>query len=488
MSGIMGEIISDEEIRLELEAGFKPTAFNTGLAPLPYSDLSDRDFERMIYLLVKSEIDRGADQSFDNIALMQGVGERGRDCVLYSLGAVAGIIQCKNLNSRLSRPALIKEVVKFLLNSILDGGLIPDIRRFTYYIYASGDFSGPAIDLLCAFSSEILVEVGNGKLDGYVLSVVEDYEAFRCFKDCLPLGEIAERLKILSVKSVGPADMTMRLNFSTQVMNAFFNVKTVVEVGSLKEELASIFDDYGLKLLNDDHLKLFQSRLSQVIEGKRFSFGAVDFYGYDKGFFKTLMEGDFKGLMETVHSVSRYMEERLVRYVADKLTSLIYTKVTLVYRTEGEVSGLTMFVVPTYLIRRVLPRVNGAAMAKTTIAKVFPGMEMEKFELYKLVSESMIESVERFRGGDYSQFPNPDPDRKKRLELFSDVCAGVADIEDARRIVQRDYEVISAVLDEIESELIDGFSTVRTIVIKDSTYLDNPKEVDLMAKTFKALK
>lgn len=86
----------------------------------PYSQLpNSRSFEELLFLLFKQEIDQGEwKNQFDAVDLMQGVREKGRDCVLRFKGAAVGLIQCKhskNSNGRLGKNDCLKEIIKFLL-------------------------------------------------------------------------------------------------------------------------------------------------------------------------------------------------------------------------------------------------------------------------------------------------------------------------------------------------------------------------------------
>lgn len=70
--------INQERLKQEIGAGFKPLALDVGLSALPFDELGGRDFENLIYCLVSSEIKLGEYGAFDNVMLMQGVGERAR--------------------------------------------------------------------------------------------------------------------------------------------------------------------------------------------------------------------------------------------------------------------------------------------------------------------------------------------------------------------------------------------------------------------------
>lgn len=147
--------ITAEQVHEESSVGYKPTATDASFQSLPLSMLSDREFEILCYKLIKREIESGIFITSNKIALMQGVGERGRDCTLYMDSIPNGVIQCKKYSARLTLPQVLKELIKLLLHSILDDSIIPDPKNFTYYIYYSNDCTEQALKLISGFRHEV---------------------------------------------------------------------------------------------------------------------------------------------------------------------------------------------------------------------------------------------------------------------------------------------------------------------------------------------
>ena len=83
--------IDDYSLQEEINGNYKPSAIHTGLNRLPFNDLSDRNFEILIYQYLKEKIKTKNETRFTDISLMQGVGERGRDCCLYMDGEIIGM-------------------------------------------------------------------------------------------------------------------------------------------------------------------------------------------------------------------------------------------------------------------------------------------------------------------------------------------------------------------------------------------------------------
>ena len=136
----------------------KPKIYNGNF---PLNDISDREFEVLCYLLFKERIkydDIELSGKFDKIDLMSGIGEKGFDATLYSNDQIVGLIQCKKHKTRLHKPMVIKEILKFVLHSLKTPVLLPNKQKFTYYIIASSGFANTTIELLSNFNKKILKE------------------------------------------------------------------------------------------------------------------------------------------------------------------------------------------------------------------------------------------------------------------------------------------------------------------------------------------
>src|SRR5690554_5091316 len=105
-----------EQLRVK-EGKDRPRAFEN--EPFPYNQISDsRRFEELVYSLYKIKIEHREFNVFDDIVLMTGVRESGRDCVLYVKGKPYGLIQCKQYQNNLSKNLLGEEITRFALYSL----------------------------------------------------------------------------------------------------------------------------------------------------------------------------------------------------------------------------------------------------------------------------------------------------------------------------------------------------------------------------------
>ncbi len=240
----MSVTISEPDIK---EHGDKPVAIaNKGF---PYEQLADhRRFEELIYSIYKQEIYGGswADR-FDKIQLLQGVRERGRDCILLSNGKVAGLIQCKHSsikNARATRPECVREILKFLLHSIIDPKILPDSEKFTYYFSVSYGFAEPALVLFSDFQNEIKKETSIEEWVADIITANVELGAlnFENVKDGL-----YSALHSIVFETIIPQDLDLLLGRTANqnIIPLFFEVKGVsIEPEAfrhvIKEELRKV--------------------------------------------------------------------------------------------------------------------------------------------------------------------------------------------------------------------------------------------------------
>jgi hypothetical protein len=479
--------ISDEQIKIESEAGFKPLTIESGITLLPFSELGDREFELLSYLLVKEEIDESKLSNITSISLMQGVSERGRDCVFYNHGNVSGLIQCKKYAARLSRPQSIKEMLKFILFSTLDNTLLPDPDNFEYKLYVSNDFTEPTLSLINSYSKEIDKEIDDGNIDKYIEEVVNDYESFSCYKDNLPLGNVKALLKKIKLTSSNATDLSSRVYRYDNLLSMFFNVKTVVDLESADSLIRNALDDYGLKYLTDSDLKKLQERIGNTKEENRINLGFVDFFGYNKEFFRFLKGESFKGVMESVMEVKSSLDRHLLDFVSSKINELVLLRVTEGLLFKGKIHTFSVGVASPYLLKRLTMTLLANTMPEEMLPKYYPQFSMTKEELVSDISNILFDSSERVMAKDYSQLVGNPDDIAFKIRIFEHMHNGLNNIDDAKLVFEKDIKVIQPVLDEIEKKVNNLLQAERTIVIKDSSFFDDKEQLKAFADTIKSI-
>lgn len=475
--------ISDKQINIEAQSGYKPWAIDSGIGLLPFSELGDREFELLCYLLVKNEIEDGKYKDITSISLMQGVSERGRDCSLYNNGIVSGLIQCKKLQGRISRPQALREIIKFLLFSIIDNNLLPEPEHFEYKLYVSNDLAETTNSLIHSYLTEIEKEIQSNAIDKYTKDVVSEYESFKKLENNVPVSKVIELLRQIRVTASNATDLTLRVHKYDSLLSLFFNVKTVIDLESADKVIRNVLDDYGLKYLTDEDLKQLQNRISNTKEENRINLGFADFFGYNKEFFKSLKGEPFKEVMEAVASVTVSLDKYLMDFISSKIHELTFEKITIKLLYSGEIHPFSVGVVTPYLFQRLSLKVLSKKLPKKLVTKFHEQAFLSKMELIDSIAMQLFETSERVMKGDFSQLVGTPEDIEFKKKIYAHSHNGFNSIEDAKVTFFKDIHIIMPNLDVIEEKISELLQEERTVVIKDASFLDSDDEIQKIVKT-----
>lgn len=479
--------VAQSQIDDEVAHGYKPHALDSGLAMLPLGELGDREFEILVYSLIEARIQNNDYASFDRVVLMKGVGERGRDCLLYRHGDVAGLIQCKKLQKKMSRPEVMEEITKFLMFTIAEDELMPSPRAFEYHLYASGGYFEPAATLLSAFKAESKKEVESGNLLRIIQGLKEKYATFKAYNEQQAFEHIERALDAITVKPFTGVDLNLSLASYPLVMSRFFRTLPVLDSSSFEEILTQKLEESGIKFLTDQSLSDLYKRLSAVPPEFQVVLGNVDLFGYSENYFKFLGKQGFSELIKKVSDVRLFLDIKTHDYAASLIMPEMVKKLTEPYVHTGLVLPFTLNVVAQYLSKRILPSVMSRASPKAALKHMHPHLGFSKEALMDSILEECLESSRRIFAGDYSGFPDPDPDRPRRIALFDGLHAGCTTDEQLKARFQLDFPLIRPIIDEIEVTINAAVPQLRTVVINDMAYFDDPEKLQRILTTIKTI-
>ncbi|PZO33526.1 MAG: hypothetical protein DCE86_04400 [Flavobacteriaceae bacterium] len=192
----------------------------------PYTLIADsRRFEELLYSIYKSKIDNSELTNFNNISLMSGVSEQGRDSVMFKNGKACAVIQCKKYTTNLSKDEFGKEITKLILYSLLDDRIIPDPNDFTYYIAVAKDFTADCRALIDNFNSQILAEPN---LEEWLKSNLQ-MPTLQSLKTGDYKTEFRDILSKIKVKKIVPQELDLELIGKPQLAQLFFAVRSVTD-------------------------------------------------------------------------------------------------------------------------------------------------------------------------------------------------------------------------------------------------------------------
>lgn len=383
--------VSQSQIDDEVAHGYKPHAMGTGLAMLPLNELGDREFEMLVYSLMEARIQRNDYVSFDQVVLMKGVGERGRDCLLYHQGEVAGLIQCKKLQKKMSRPEVMEEITKFLMFTISEEELMPSPGAFEYHLYASGGYFEPAATLLSSFQIESQREVECGNVLRIIQGLKEKYATFKAYNEQQALEHVTRALEMLTVKPFTGVDLNLSLASYPVVMSKFFRTLPVLDATSFEEILTQKLEEAGIKFLTGQNLNELYKRLSSVPPEFQLALGNVDLFGYSENFFKFLGKEGFSELIKKVSDVRLFLDIKAADFAASLIIPQMLEKLTEPYVHTGRVLPFTLNVVAQYLSKRILPSVMSRASPRASLKHMHPQMGLSKQTFMDAVLEQSLE-------------------------------------------------------------------------------------------------
>lgn len=458
--------VSPEKIQAELNSVIKPTPLVAGLEGYPYKNLDDRDFEILVYTLLKDEFSKSEHNNKIAVSLMQGVGERGRDIVLSSSLGPTGVVQCKNLAQRVTKPGACKEIIKFAIHSIIDESLTSGRTEFEYHMYAPAGYTEDAQKFFDSHCSIIDNDVTSGKFQELVSAVVNYYESFSFLRENPPIEEIAKRIKSFKLFKFDANDLNIRLSNNHRVASCFFRVKLYIDSDSITPAIEAALEKYGLSLLTDEHLIDIKQRISGIPASKRVSLGNMDIFGYDRDIYAYFTNSEFEDLLKRVEAVRQFFTTKIVNIISDKVMALMYERITIPLLHTYKAHSFTASIIGQYLIKTVLPVFMKGLIPPDEYERKHGDPEATFTELVK----ENIDSIFKFIHGDYSIFPNPDPDREKRIALMQNLSNGINSEADAQSIIDRDMKILGPIVDGIIKDICDMTDENRTIIIKDKLF------------------
>jgi len=482
-------ILSDKQIKLETESIYRPLAIESGTTILPLSELGDREFELLSYLLVSAELKKSEYSNIDNISIMQGVSERGRDCVLYNNSEVVGLIQCKKYNGRLTKPQAIKEIIKFILFSILDKTILPNPNNFEYNIYVSNDLNGVCIELLSSFNEKIKDEFDNGNIEKYTNDIINEYESFKTFKKNIPFKEIENLLTTIKVNYQNGIDLTSRILNHNNILSMFFNIKTVVDLESNDKNIRKALDDHGLTLLTDKDLKILKQRIENTQEKDRINLGLIDFFGYSKEFFDFLqIDNKFKEIVEPYTKIQSLLDKYLMDFLFSEIRNSVFNEITIKLLHTKKIHRFSLGIAEPYLFTRLSKKILIKSLPKDILIKFHPDIFKSQEELISQTSEFLFKTSEEILNGNYSNLVGDNELVQMKLSLYEHIHQGMNNIEEIRVRFDKDIKIITPILVDIENKISKLIPEERTIIIKDGSFLENKDELENIKKTLDKLK
>lgn len=230
-----------ENIEIEVANATKPQVVSN--FPYPLNALDDRIFEILTYTIYKKRIadkDKELFPLYDDILLMQGVGEKGMDCVLTKRNKFAAFIQCKKYSKNLTEQQIILELVKFCLHFYLNKENFTYPKKFKYIIATSTGFSGNALQLLEKLTTKSGVK--SIRVQKIIELIIPKFKEFRSLNSEKIYLEVETLLLSFTYEYFSPADYNVWINGFPEIVETFFEIKKVTDNSEIKKSTKQIID------------------------------------------------------------------------------------------------------------------------------------------------------------------------------------------------------------------------------------------------------
>jgi len=231
--------ISQEQIEVIIANANKPRSNSNFQYPL--NELDDRLFEILTYSIFKKRIesnDINLIKAYDEIHLMQGVGEKGMDCILMKERDIKGVIQCKKYASNISDTQLLSELIKFSLHVAIDSVSISS--NFIYSFATSKGYTGKAILLPTLLKNGSFVkEYDISKITSNVLKKYKEFNGVS-FNDIEQ--SLIKNIRRFNYELIRPEDYALWINDYPSIIETFFEIKKVTDNSLLEEKSREIIE------------------------------------------------------------------------------------------------------------------------------------------------------------------------------------------------------------------------------------------------------
>lgn len=235
------KLLTDEETQSALVHVSPVDEGRAGPDRANYLALSDADFELLLYSIYKGHAPELP--WYSNVRLMVTGADQGRDVWLTKDERPVGLIQCKKVKVGFTRPDTLREVIKFLLNVVLEPALMPAPAGFRFILALASDPASTTTDFFDA--PHTWLAANEAELSGLVADVIKKYEAFSTLKIEAVLPGISTALKSLKYELLRPIDLDALLERIPAVRQRFFKVQLVVAVKDAEAMIEARFAAVG---------------------------------------------------------------------------------------------------------------------------------------------------------------------------------------------------------------------------------------------------
>lgn len=457
--------VSAEQVEKEVSGALKVQARERALG-YPLHDLSDRQFETLLWDIFRAELISEPSGSYDEVWLMQGVAERGRDCALLLKGTHVGVIQCKKYTAAITRPDVGRELLKFLLHSIKDPQLMPEPKGFVYYIAIAYQLNDRAKEFVRTISSRAAWEAD---IANWTSELVAEYSSLQglIFSDIE--ARLFEVLTLIEVRPLDHLEIGRRLERHNAIIDRYFAVRKVVDSSQVIEAMEKLG-----RGLHDSDVRRISDKLVGMSADRRFDIGGVSLWGYPREFIASLIrENRLQSLMLPLVKGRADIDGAFMDYLRGRIEEEVIKRITI----RGAASPFTLQAVTPYLLGRLLPRLMEKNLGKVASAII----KMPEGDILS-IRDRLLDVGRDVLKNDYSKFAGDAELLEYKRRLARWLHSGFESVDQMRETFDRDWKSISAVVAEIERDMERLLPDAPVAIIPSNGWFDDPERVGEILK------
>lgn len=469
--------LTDDEIESDIEASAKPPVYEHQQG-YPFGTLGDRQFECLLHDIFSAEARPNTSRfgEFDRALLMQGVGERGRDCALVMNGKHVGVVQCKRYESLLSKPDVAREIIKFCLHAILDPALMPEPQGFRYIFAVSKDFNERAKLLLNSFNTKIENEP---ELLSWIQEVVRENKRLEHLKPAEVQQKLLDILKSIDVKPLGFNELNTMLVGKDIVVQKYFTLKKVISEERL-QPIEKMLEAIVNKITDEDVRRLLDELQNQP-QDRRFDIGMMSLWGYPQEFVDYLFKsGQFKSLGMILAASKAQLDAEFLELLRQKIEDEILINIT----SRREFSPLTIQAASPYVFAKLAERWCRNQQGRTLTA-ILPTPHVRTDALS--IRSHLLETGEAVLRNDFSMVVGDKDILALKKGILRFVYGNFRTRAEMEKTFDEEWPKMVPILDEIERKLEALIPGSTTIVLRSMGWFDDESHLKSVLNTAQAL-
>ncbi|WP_158755834.1 hypothetical protein [Dyella sp. S184] len=460
--------VDEDQIEEDLEAAPKPPVLEVSLG-YPLYQLTDRQFECLMQDVFRREMSSAAGNygQYDNVLLMQGVGERGRDAVLTLGGTHVGVIQCKKYSSLLTKPDAAREIIKFCLHVVLDPRLAPQPAGFKYIFAVSNDFNERAKSLLSNFGIAIALEA---ELKAWVTEVIAENRRMKTLDVEQVLPRLLGILQAIEVIALGFNEINTLVADKSVILTKYFTLRAVVSEEKVDRLIEKVTQH--LTAISDEDVKRVSDRLALHKPDRRVDMGLMSLWGYPTEFVADLFKtAKFRELSLALAKAKADLDNKFLAFLNAKVDDEILAKITALRKFSPLIIQAAKPYILGVLMQRWMQSLQGELVSimlaqKTSI----------KTDIWSIRTH-LLEAGENYLKGDFSKVVGDVSLLALKKQVFRYTYSRYANRHAMEQAFDAEWPSVLPVADGIVRDLDKLIPDDPSIILRGNKWFDDPEHM-----------